>query len=609
MTHTAPDRLVVLGMDGLSPSIIEQLMAAGQLPAFARLRERGGYRRLATSNPAQSPVAWSTIATGCNPGRHGVFDFLRRDPRTYTPELAILRVNRRNLTARREAMFLPVRQCPAFWSLTTAAGIPTSVIRWPLTLPPDVVSGRMLAGLGVPDLKANLGRYTLFTTRNVPPAQALGRKGDVVRLLPVRGVLQARLSGPERSSVPLQVRVDHQASCAVLRIDGEDCKIKANSWSDWVHVKFTVHFVRRVAGICRFHLRSLAPEVELYATPLQPDPRDPAFVLSHPESYASDLAQAVGDYHTLGMPEDTNALSDGSLDPDTFLEQCDMVMAERERMLWHELGRLGHGLLAFVFDTTDRVQHVFWRALDPSHPGGDAAFAARYARVVDDWYRRMDGILGGVLDAMGERSAVLVLSDHGFTAFRRAVHLNSWLIENGFMAVKTTDRRGTLFRDVDWSRTVAYAVGFSSIYLNLQGREGRGAVEPGDAPRVQRQIANKLAALRDAGCPAIERVYTRAELYHGPHAGDAPDLIVGFRPGYRTSWQTAIGGYPKGPIEDNRESWSGDHLVDPAHVPGVLFASRPLAAPEASVADVAPTILRLLRLSMPPELEGRPLLA
>lgn len=608
MSPTAPDRLVVLGMDGLCPSIVERLMAAGQLPAFARLRDRGGYRRLVTTNPAQSPVAWSTIATGCNPGRHGVFDFLRRDPRTYTPELAVLRVNPRNLTARRDAMFVPVRRCPAFWDLTTAAGIPTSVIRWPLTLPPDAVSGRLLAGLGVPDLRANLGRYALFTTRDIPPAQASGRKGDVVRLLPVRGVLHARLSGPERSSVPLQVRVERHAGRAVLTLGGEDHQVNLKEWSDWVRVTFTVHFVRRMAGLCRFHLAALVPEIELYASPIQADPRNPAFVLSHPDRYAGELAQAIGDYHTLGMPEDTNALSDGALDAEAFLQQCDTVMAERERMLWHELGRRDCGLLAFVFDTTDRVQHVFWSARDAGYRGADAASAARYAAVVDGWYRRMDGILGRVLDAVGDRGAVLVLSDHGFTSFRRAVHLNSWLIENGFMALKTHDRSATLLAGVDWPRTAAYAVGFSSIYLNLRGREGRGTVEPEDAPRLQRRIADRLATLSDDGRPAIERVYTRDELYHGPHTGDAPDLVVGFRPGYRTSWQTAVGGHPDSLIEDNRETWSGDHLVDPAHVPGILFADRPLAAADAGAADIAPTILRLLGLAPAAELDGHALL-
>ena len=603
------DKLVVLGMDGLSPTIVERLMASGRLPAFARLREQGGYRRLATSNPSQSPVAWSTIATGCNPGRHGIFDFLRRDPRSYTPELAILKVNPRNLTGRRSAMFLPVRKCPAFWDLTSAAGIPTSVIRWPLTLPPDEVSGRMLAGLGVPDLKANLGRYTLYTTRNIPAADAQGLKGDAVRLLPAKDGLHARIHGPERASIPLQVRLDREGRRATLRIEGKDYEVKEHGWTGWVRVKFTVHFVRSVMGMCRFHLGSLTPEVELYLTPIQADPRSPAFILSHPDAYAAELADQIGDYHTLGMPEDTNAVSDGCLDAGAFLQQCEMVMAEREKMLWHELARLHSGLLAFVFDTTDRVQHIFWSTLDPAHPASSEAFAARYGSVIDDYYCRMDAILGKVLDTVGGQAPVIVLSDHGFTTFRRAVHLNSWLIENGLMTLKSADRKASLFRNVDWSKTAAYALGFASIYLNLKGREGHGIVSPGDdAVRLKRRIAEKLAALQDAGQPAIERVYTSDELYRGPCIADAPDVVVGFKPGYRTSWQSAVGGCPEGIIEDNRESWSGDHLVDPAHVPGILFSSRPVAAAEAHVADIAPTVLHLLGLPIPPEVEGRPLL-
>ena len=591
------NRLIVLGMDGLDPGILSRLLEAGQLPAFARLAAQGGLRRLQTSNPAQSPVAWTTIATGANPGRHGVYDFLRREPRSYTPELAILKVNPRNLTGRRGAMFLPVRKCPAFWDAASAAGVPTSVIRWPLTLPPDAVSGRMLAGLGVPDLKANLGRYTLFTTAAGGASLPPDPKGEVVRLTPLRDGFQARISGPERASAALQLRLDRPGRRAVLRIEGNECPVSESGWSDWVRIKFTVHFVRSVVGLCRFHLAALEPEVRLYMTPLQADPRSPAFILSHPDGYAGELAEAVGDYHTLGMPEDTNALSDGCLSPDAFLAQCDMVMAEREKMLWHELARHGRGLLAFVFDTTDRIQHVFWGASD-----------AAGSEVIDGYYRRMDAILGRVLDALGPADALIVLSDHGFSAFRRAIHLNSWLIENGFMALKTPDRKASLFRNVDWPRTAAYAVGFSSIYLNLRGREGSGAVDPAEAGPLVRRIASRLSALQDAGQPVLEKVYIGAELYHGPCLPDAPDLVVGFKPGYRTSWQTAVGGAPDAIIEDNLDSWCGDHLVDPAHVPGIFLANRPLGVQEPRLADIAPTALHLLGLPRPPEAEGRPLL-
>ncbi|HRT96312.1 MAG TPA: alkaline phosphatase family protein [Planctomycetota bacterium] len=612
MSLPVAERVIVLGMDGLDPRILERLMDDGRAPAFARLRSNGGYRRLATTTPPQSPVAWSTIATGCNPGHHGVFDFIRRDPHRYLPELSILRPNPRNVLGRRSAMFLPPRQGTAFWNVTSEAGIPTSVIRWPLTLPPEKVTGYMLSGLGVPDLKANLGRYTFYTTRDIPPSEAQRRKGDIIRLPPNAETIHTSIPGPERSTVPMQLRVDRGAHQVTIKLAEQEVTLGERQWSDWVRVKFTMHFVRTVRGLCRFYLNSLASHIELYLSPVQADPRDPAFIISHPDGYAAELAEAIGDYHTLGMPEDTNALMDGGFDADAFLAQCNMVMAERERMLWHELGRLSHGLLAFVFDTTDRIQHVFWRARDPEHPAYDEAFARRHSSVIEDYYCRMDRILGNVLESVGEKTVVIVLSDHGFTSFRRAVHLNTWLVQNGLMVLKepTAAEEPTLLRNVEWARTRAYALGFSSIYLNLAGREGKGIVSDGDeAAALRRQIADMLVKLADpaSGQRVIQRVYTREELYAGPFLEGAPDLVVGFRPGYRASWQTAVGGCGSAPVEDNLEGWGGDHVVDPSHVPGVLAASRAVRAWEARACDAAVSIVRLLGLPGLLRAEGREL--
>ena len=602
MSVPPAEKVIVLGMDGLAPRILERLMDEGRAPAFARLRGNEGYRRLATTTPPQSPVAWSTIATGCNPGHHGVFDFIRRDPHRYLPELSILRPNPRNVLGRRKAMFLPARQGKAFWTVTSEAGIPTSVIRWPLSLPPEKVTGHMLSGLGVPDLRVNLGRYTFYTTRDIPPAEARGRKGDIIRLPPNADTIHTSVPGPERSTVPMQLRLDRDACQVFVKVAEQEFTLGEKQWSDWVRVKFTIHFVRTTRGMCRFHLNSLAPHIELYLSPIQADPRDPAFIISHPDGYAQELAEAIGDYHTLGMPEDTNALMDGCFDADAFLAQCDTVMAEREKMLWHELGRLSHGLLAFVFDTTDRIQHVFWKARDPEHPAYDEAFARRHSTVIEDYYCRMDRILDNVLESVGEKGVVIVLSDHGFTSFRRAVHLNTWLVQNGLMALKdpSAEEEATLLRNVDWAGTRAYALGFSSIYLNLAGREGKGIVPDGDeAAAAKRQIADMLGKLVDpaSGQQVVERVYGREELYSGPFLEGAPDLVVGFRPGYRASWQTAVGGCGRVPVEDNIESWSGDHVVDPSFVPGIFLMNRPLSAPNVHACDVAQMIVRLLGLS------------
>jgi len=603
------DRVIVLGMDGLCPSILERLMDAGQAPHFARLRDSGAYRRLATTTPPQSPVAWSTTATGSNPGHHGVYDFIRRDPQRYLPALSVLKPNPRNLLGRRSAMFLPARRGVAFWQVASEAGVPTSVIRWPLTLPPEKVTGRMLPGLGVPDLRANLGRYTLYTTREVSPQELRGRRGDVVQLPAGAEVFHTNITGPEDARVPIRIRVDRQAGVAAVKVGEREHRLRERQWSEWVRVSFTIHFVRKVKGLCRFHLSSLTPDFELYLSPIQADPREPAFVVSHPDGYAAELAQAIGDYHTLGMPEDTHALRDQCFDADAFLDLCDTVMAERERMLWHELDRLQSGLLAFVFDTTDRVQHVFWAARDPGHPAYDEAFAARYGTVVEDYYRRMDRVLGEVLEAVDDRTALIVLSDHGFTSFRRAVHLNTWLVRNGLMALKdpAAPADEVLLRNVDWRKTKAYALGFTSIYLNLEGREGEGVVSTGDeAAALKRQLAAELGALRDpaSGQQVIERVYSREDLYDGPLIAEAPDLVVGFRPGYRASWQTAIGACPDALIEDNCECWSGDHLVDPSYVPGILFTDLRTCQQQPHLRDIAPTVLRLLGLPEPPGKEG-----
>ena len=621
----ALDRVIVLGIDGLSPEVIERLLERGQLPAFARLRDTGAYRRLATSNPAQSPVAWTTIATGANPGRHGVFDFIRRDPRSYRPELAILRVNPRNVVGRRASMFLPVRHAPAFWNVASEAGIPTTVVRWPLTLPPDEVAGRMLAGLGVPDLNANLGRYTFYTTEPIPPAAAEVRKGDVVQLTRGESAFRTTLHGPSRAAVPLRIQLDRAGRAVVLSVAGEEHRVCEKAWSGWVRVKFSVHFLRAVWGLCRFYLDAVEPDLRLYLSPVQADPRNPAFILSAPDAYAAELADAIGDYHTLGMPEDTNALGDGCFGPDAFLEQCDTVMAERERMLWHELDRFDRGLLAVVLDTTDRIQHIFWEHTRPeaggSRPEGSASSASPssldprpspllpassldppasglFPSIIDDWYRRADAVVGRVLDSCDGRTALVVCSDHGFASFRRAVHLNSWLIGQGLMKLQDGDRTASLLRNVDWSATRAYALGFSSIYINQKGREGRGIVAPEDAGALAADIARKLAQLTDgaSGGRVFERVYLRDELYQGDRLAEAPDLVVGCRPGYRVSWQTAVGGYPDALLVDNRESWCGDHLVDPVHVPGIFFLNRPVPAAAISVADIAPTVLRLLGL-------------
>ena len=602
-------RVVLLGIDGLDPRIIAQRMAKGELANFRRLREAGGLAPLATSCPAISPNAWTCIATGADAGQHGVFDFIVRDPETYLPHLAVLQPGPRGAMGLGSPTFRRARRCPAIWDALSQAGVPATVLRWPVTFPPDEINGRMLAGLGVPDLRGGLGAYTFYTTRRSARDEAGGdkavvveRRGNVIET-DIRGPDVAGLTGTSAARIPLKVELDPGARRVILTIAGESRELHVGQWSGFVRLRFKMGPLREAAGLARFYLKAVRPHLELYLSPIELDPHDPAFPISSPREYARELAEAIGTFHTLGIPEDTTALSDGRLDAEAFLHLCHQISAERERMLLHELSRVQEGLLALVADTSDRVQHMFWATRDRGHPLYDESFARKHAHVIPDAYRHADRLVGHVLAEADDRTTVLVVSDHGFAPFRRAVHLNSWLEANGFLLRKSGGGSGednTLFQDVVWEETSAYALGFGGIYINRKGREGQGVIGDGsECQTVCDRIAATLSHLRDpaTGKKAVRRVYRSEELFHGPYAGDGPDLVVGFEPGTRASWQTALGGSPQGIFDDNRKHWSGDHIVDPSCVPGIIGASRGMSPMPARQVDVAPMVLDLFGMS------------
>ena len=611
MKNVKTEKVIVLGIDGIDPHILETLMDSGDLPTFSSIRTAGTYRRLSTISPSQSPVVWSTIATGSNPGYHGIFDFITRQPKNYLPIHTIVKVNPKNIFARRSSMFLPERKGTPFWAITSQMHIPTTVIRWPVTFPPEKINGNMLSGMGVLDLNGSIGRYTFYTTGAVPEPQEM--KGDVIPIPAGGELIKTKINGPNAGTIPIEISTDKNLSAITVTVNKESYTVKKGQWSDWVRLSFTIGPFRHVSGICRFYLDSLEPELRLYLSPVQVDPMEPAFPISSPDDYAAELAESIQSYTTLGTPEETNALGDGCIDDEAFLCLCDRIMVEREKMLWYELERFKEGLLAFVFDTTDRIQHIYWGTRDPEHPAYDDSYANKYRNVIADYYRRMDGILQRVMASVDERTVICIVSDHGFGSFRRTVHLNSWLVENGLMVLKEsgTDGGGPLFRNVLWEKTTAYAVGFSSIYLNLLNREGKGIIKPGDeAEKAKRKIAELLTNMKDpkTGIPVVNKVYTREELYSGPCFNDAPDLVVGYEPGYRASWQTAVGGAPANTIEDNLQKWSGDHMCDASYVPGVFLMNRKTSVPQPGVMDIAPTILACLGIPRPEFMEGNSLL-
>jgi predicted AlkP superfamily phosphohydrolase/phosphomutase len=611
--------VVVIGLDGLDPGVVTQLLEQKQLPHLARLREQGGFARLATTRPAQTPVAWSTFATGTNPAGHGIFDFLRRNPKTYLPDLALNRYEQKNAFLPPKAVNL--RRGTPVWEILKAAGSEATILRCPCTYPPDPVRGRLLSGMGVPDLRGGLGTATFYTTNDsVKP----GESENVVRIQPVaEGLYTTHLIGPRNPKtmddfhVEITLRVDRDARRVLLQSDGapRELAITPGAWSDWLRIKFKLGLLQSIRGIVRFHLLQLEPELALYASPINFDPAAPFFPISEPPEYAGDLAQHIGLFYTTGMVEDHAGLNNERITEETFLDQCAIAWREREAMMMHELDSFKAGLLYCLFDTPDRIQHLFWRFREPGHPANRGEMPrSDLAQVIDDCYRRCDSIVGKALQYCDDETLFIALSDHGFNSFQRGVHLNTWLHDHGFLAlksgVKPGEETGDLLRQVDWGKTRAYALGLSGIYLNLKGREEQGIVSLDDADSLKAALAHGLTGLTDPGrqgTVAISRALPREAVYHGPYLEEAPDLLVDFAPGYRVSWSSSMGGIAHGHFEDNVKKWSGDHIIDPDRVPGVLFMNRPFRTEGARLLDLAPTILASLGIPTGPAMEGKAL--
>lgn len=611
------EQVVVVGLDGFDPKILGALLDAGELPHFARLRTLGGFAPLATTLPAQTPVAFSTFATGTNPGGHGIYDFVRRDPRTYLPDLGLNRYEQKNPFVPPKAVNL--RHGVTIWDLLRDAGVPASVIRCPCTYPADQVIGNVLSGMGVPDVRGGLGTSTFFTS---DPTVKAEESENVVHVTPgAGGRISTHLIGPRNPKTKgdltfeFDVEVRPADGCVVIRSGGDPAEmtVKVGEWSPWLKVKFKSGLLSSVRGMVRLLPVRLEPVFQLYASPVNFVPSAPLFPISHPPEYARLLEERIGAFYTTGMVEDHGGLQNGRFDERAYLAQCGQVMREREQMLQIELNRRAGGLVFCLFDTPDRVQHMFWRFREPQHPANRAGMAAGMERVIEDQYRHCDALVGRLLGQIDDRTLLVVMSDHGCTSFQRGFHVNTWLHDRGFLALKPGVRPGNageMFANVDWSRTKAYSIGLGSIYLNLKGREGQGVVDPSDAPAVARAIADGMTGLVDPerGEIAIRGVALRDDVYSGACIADAPDLVIRFAPGWRVSWASGLGGIPEGHFEDNVKRWSGDHINDPDAVPGVLLMNRPFDAASPRILDLAPTILAALGVAKGAAMEGRSLL-
>lgn len=646
-------RVLVVAFDGLDPRILESLMRAGKMPAFEKLSQMGSFKRLGTTMPPQTPVAFSSIITGTPPGVHQIFDFIHRDPNPKQKGMAIRPHFSTAEAAAPESQWaatlgnwrLPLangethllRRGKAFWEYLVQAGVDTDVFYLPANYPVRQVSGsgrfRSITGMGTPDILGGYGEFTLLT----PDAPRQGRSvgGGRIALLAMhnnRG--SAKLIGPpnflrspnaagriEPMSVSIEVVRDSSRSVAKIRIGEVTALLNDGEWSDWIPVEFQTGipgsiFLRAVAaptsirGMVRLFLQSVHPKLVLYVSPVNIDPLAAYNPISAPGDFAASLGRKHGRFSTLGIPEDTQALRHGALDEQQFLAQADLVIHERIEQYRAALKNFTSGCLLFYFGATDLLQHMFWRDRDPLHPGRDPEQAQQFGRVIDDLYVSTDRLVADALDTLGPDDTLIVLSDHGFTSFRRGLNVNSWLSRNGFMKFKNGAQRwpGEMFAGVDWSATKAYALGMNAVYVNQRGREKFGNVKESSKGPLLRQLRNRLMQLRDIdGTRVLDRIDVIADLDPNADPLVAPDMILGFADGYRASWSTTLGGGSAMLIEDNLDRWSGTHLIAPERVPGILLTNRAVAVSDPNVLDIAPTILEAFGLPTPQQMPGRPL--
>ncbi len=723
------DRVVIIGFDGADARLVEEMLDQGRLPHLEALRREGSYRRLRPTNPPQTPVSWSAFATGKNPGKTGIFDFLKRSPGDYLPTLAFTTETKRpflwgrstpialallggagvavvlflvfrmiRLGSLRAAVpavaaglvigfgvhmaaerWLPShvpwainnRQGATLWEIVAGHGGRTQVIRVPQNFPAVPLDrGRMLSGLGVPDMRGRLLTPSYYTSEpgfqvtdnefSVEVIALPGREGtmrsliygpmnkpfydyvveeareaagspedrrqverDVRRSLDEQGI-------PRRIDVPVTFGVSPDARSVTIEVQDNRQTLEVGAWSDWNVIRFPVNpLVDRVSplmGIVRWKVLETRPELKIYLSPLNFHPESQPIPFSFPIAFAADLKERLGFYKTLGWAEDTMTLPTGLVPDEFFVEDMNHTIRDFEAMMEAQLAGSEDRLYVQVFDFTDRIGHMFWRYMDPTHPYhdpiGNPAHVAAMQEELRRAYERMDAIVGTARRLAGPDALFIVLSDHGFGSFRRGMNYNSWLVANGFMTIrgeagetKTLEdlfETRQLFENVDWSRTKAYALGLGGIYINLAGREARGAVQPGaEYEQVRTAIIEGLEASIDplTGERPVTKVFRREEIYSGFDPVTIPDLRVGNNLGYRIGWQTALGQVPRDVYEDNLKAWSGDHCsVDPELVEGILFVNRPVTRDRLDIVDVMPTVLDQLGIPVPGDVDGKPFL-
>jgi predicted AlkP superfamily phosphohydrolase/phosphomutase len=634
---TTNKKVIVLGLDGLSPRIVHKMWNdknLPDLPNMKKLAEMGHFGPLQTTMPALSPVAWSSFITGMSPGGHGIADFIMRDPETYMPVFSIYESRDVDFSLDIGDFTMPVsgggmynlRKGTPFWSYLTERGIPAHITKIPTNFPVDETATTAISGMGTPAVTDTYGTFAYFTTNLMERYKDLSG-GHVFYVDRRDNKVECELVGPaspfvkydrEKAredefynsvKVPFSVYCDPNSQAVRIDIQGKTVVIKQGEFSEWVQVNFEFGaMLGGASGIVRFMLKEAHPHLRLYVTPINVDPSNQAAPVTWPAEYGAELAEEIGPFFTKMLPADNKAFEAKIFRDEDYVSMSQIIMQERVALFNYELSKFDSGLFYFYVSSTDQDAHMLWRNMDETHPM-HAESDNRFSHYIYYMYEEMDKLVGQVLPAVDDNTLLMVCSDHGFEQFGKQFHLNSWLRREGYLAIKPEARRKaqTSIYDIDWDNTIAYGIGFNGLYINRKGREANGIISDAQVDKYTREISRKLNGLKDdeTGRTAISRVFERDEVYRGAHTAEMPELLVGYEPGYRNSSDSVQGMTQRTIIDVNPFAWSGDHSMNRDRVPGSLILSRNIAKRQPNIMDLPVTILEFFGIERPEQMDGR----
>lgn len=491
------NKAVMIGLDGAAWHLLDPLIEKGLMPRLAELRDKGASGRLASTIPTYTPPAWTSAATGVNPGRHGVYGFIEGHAQSEHQEL----------------MHSGKIKAPTIWEIANSQGARVGVYNLPLTYPPRELDGWMVSGMLTPGFGEQQQGF-------------------------------ASWSGPG-GGPRLEMKILEWAPNYVL-------DLHANYETDW-----------RDEALARRGIESVKQRERVLRGLLETDPVDIVFS---------------------------------------------------------------------VLETPDRLQHVYYRYMDPSDEMYSSPQARRIRPLVEECFAAMDRIVGLLADYAGDTGGIFVVSDHGFTAWEVSVHTNALLEQWGYLKLKVSARamqtplarslipiakrvlpravareaKGRTFAAIDWAGTRAFAspIPQQGIFVNLQGRERFGIVPPAEADALKREIAQRFGALTDeAGDPVADHVWLGEEVFQGDAREGAPDVLPVLRD-HRFELDDEI--FHRDPFTDVSDLPRGAH--HPAGIGIVAGAGvEPRHDLDASVMDVTPTLLYQADLDVPEDLDGHAL--